>query len=383
MSGFCQPIPQNAFSGVFGDGVNVNANSFDGIFNQPTAGSTTEDPMLIEPATFSNNVTPEEPTPTFSNSVTLTRPEEPTPTFSNSVTLTRNKVPPFIEELFPTGASINYNDGGTTTVQINDGSCSFSADDIFILLMLKESYRDQSSVVWGNSNVTVTERSGEQHVFPRTELDKLSKDYHSFWDVDSVEFVENLASGDGLGEAAIDAVGGDVADLGELKNNEWKEKTPQGYQMASWAFAQTELRMNGILGYGGLQKPSGLATNLISPLHTAAAVALQFINWDPKPEGRPGQGKAGIFDKCGQQITTAQGALRASRGEVVYRVSSFGGPPTILNYELGYNDEDITDYGCFFGKPQLKHPAPREKNHPDTFICRTQSVVMRFEDVFR
>lgn len=277
-----------------------------------------------------------------------------------------DEVPPFIRELFPVGSTISYFDGGETTVEFPPygNTCTFTADDIFELLLIKEDNRNQKDVsrlADGSIRVTLMgpqQSDGVVKEYSRTELDEAVRMYHSFWDTDPLSE-----------EGAM--VGIQVISGGEVTiENYWKEHTPIGFKMSEITFTAMDTAMNGILGQGAMYPSEDPKVKGTGPVIIAAKLALQFIDFNPNPDGRPGQGQAGIFDKCGNQIGTAGGYTRAAKGEIVYKVSSYGGSPTVLNFELGTGT--ITDYGCFFrtGKaPPLKHPTPRALNHPLTFGC--------------
>ena len=294
--------------------------------------------------------------------------------------------PPWIEELFPVGSEIKYIDGGVTEVVFPDKtSCTLSSDDIFVLLMLKEAFPDQDTVEYsGLSNqysgdmemwtgVKVTTKAGEKVEFSNEDLQFEVRQYHSFFDLTPMPF----------------GVGNPIPQ----EQDNWQDDTPMGYQALSYANTAAVTKQFGVFGLYAAKGKGGIPlTN-----HPATAVAgelLRFINWDPNPEGRPGQGKAAFYDKCGNQITMAQAEARmtgrssVSSGflglggpeynnsvEIVYKVDSFGGEPTVLNYEAGYAGQyPITDFGCYFGKmPPLKHPTPRTKNHPRSFVCAKAS----------
>ena len=71
--------------------------------------------------------------------------------------------------------------------------------------------------------------------------------------------------------------------------------------------------------------------------------------FDPDPSGRPNQGRAAFFDKCGRQITQTQAFLNitAETPEIVYMMKS-NAKLYIFNEEAGsLNDYPIKDFGCY------------------------------------
>lgn len=249
--------------------------------------------------------------------------------------------PPFIKELFPAGTVIEYKDGGVTTVHLSDGPCDLDYDDIFILLMIKEALPDRKSVVYSRISTDVYLRDGSRIYLAKDDLDELVSAYHSFWD-----------------------------NNGPLKNQlgqQGDKRNPEGYRAATYAFGAADKRMTGVLGRFGIVQPTVKALPAVGFF---ANVFMAFINWTPNPEGRPGQGKAAMFDKCGNQIGMGNATSLMEKGEVVYLVSDFGGEPEIFNKLSGYDTKyPITDWGCYYGELKIKHPTPRALNHPDAFIC--------------
>lgn len=88
---------------------------------------------------------------------------------------------------------------------------------------------------------------------------------------------------------------------------------------------------------------------------------LRVFNWNPEPDGSPGQGQARYFDKCGRQIVSTVAVNNVAKGEIVYMQRPKRDNPNnewedemlVFNIEMK-SPVPIKDWGCFLN-PHSPH----------------------------